>query len=412
MNITLDAQQAEVVTADDARILCLAGAGTGKTQTLISKILHLVDSGIKPRNILALTFTRAASMEFQTRYKIELGRDSDTLMFSTFHGFCYQLIQTYDAIREKLGYTAIPEVLTDAQDVEYKKRAQKQSRVKLPLKYVTRRYTPTRRQEFEYQVALRTYDKLLVADNVISFDKMCYDVCKLFVDKDPCVAWLASKYTHIFVDEFQDTDCLQWNFVKSFENASLIYVCGDVRQAIYGFRGADSSIIKALAADDNWATYKLETNYRSTIEICEYANKFLNHYHDDLPKLELKSSRHGPTLRHTTTADFESNVNVLAADTSRSKAIVFRTNEEVDTFGDLLFRRGIPFEVNIEELPSDSDYLYIGTIHSVKGLEFDSVYVGGVNSKHFNVLRDEETMNLYYVACTRAKNLLTIITDR
>ena len=342
-------------------------------------------------------------------------------------------------------------------------------------------------------------DKLLRQQNKITFDRLCYRVCELFRNDDARIQKYLDQYSYVYVDEFQDTDPLQWEFVQSFIKKSSVILVGDIRQAIYQFRGSDSSIIKSILSDTSWTIIKLETNYRSTPQICNYANSLLSMYSDNTEKLILKSvCKDGPQIQFISKLKFESNIDEYLASPS-SCAIIARTNSEVEHLSRILTLHNIQYStkhklknkyiagcaldetyrqevlisllresdksnllrnlylnnkfdidsylhskfpnifeeiLNIEECDefwqlkllydagelnlydiSDSDLnisesnLYIGTIHSVKGLEFDKVIVYGVNSESFKVVSSEELMNLFYVACTRPKLDLLIVYD-
>ena len=495
----LNPEQQQAVMTTEGPLLVLSGAGTGKTYTVISKILYSIESlNINPSDILALTFTNAAGKEMEARYKASSTQVASPY-FGTFHSFCYKLLRENLAICKKLGYDDVPEVINDFQERTIHTKAQMLTNVGLRKAAYHITYQPTKAEKFEFDVFHKTVDKLLRENNKITFDRLCYWVCDLFTQNDPLIAEYLSKYKYVYVDEFQDTDKLQWKFVQSFLNHSTVIVVGDVRQCLYSFRGADSSIIKSLLKDDEWTTIKLEQNYRSTKIICDYANNFVKKYNDDVENIELVASREGPTLRHTTCKKFLDNIASIKNDDVHTTAIICRTNAEIKYITEALNFAKIPYrtkeskhfgalavcsfdtdfrrsyllnllpeaekaetlrkmyldknydplfelelrfndlmdrinsfeeypeydiirqlyelgELNLSDLSDSmlmqtSNDLYVGTIHSVKGLEFDSVYVYGVNSRSFDVMKNEDMMNLYYVACTRAKTLLTIITE-
>jgi DNA helicase IV len=354
-------------------------------------------------------------------------------------------------------------------------------------------------------------------------------VCKLFENNDPIVFPYKVKYKYIFVDEFQDTDPKQWRFVSSFKNAGL-FITGDKNQSIYRFRGADSSIIKALAKDPDWTTYRLEHNYRSTQEICKFANKISKSTSDDSSFIVMKSDVPGgmvKQIKQNPERYIDDIVDILKS-VKGSTAILARTNAEVNQLAHDLDNEHISFDINttdkhteyilrsivdngfcaeylsslldseqylqyiknlyidkpedvlsyliinygggylkytydrimrfrrdiednfkvktpvqickwlicqfcnsydgvpicgdtinsivntaIEELDKiskNNNDVYIGTIHSVKGLEYDNVIVVGVGGQNFRI-KDEEMCNLFYVACTRAKSNLYLFID-
>lgn len=219
----LNELQKKVVDSDSKRIVCLAGAGSGKSYTLLSRIDKLVDSGISADSILALTFTNAAAREMLNRYKKNHGGTQITPKFSTFHAFCYSLIVNNRDVRGKLGYSKIPMVCVEATLKRITTEAEQATGIKKSDD------AKTLSEKREQEVLTKYIRKKLIEKNMITFDIMCYEVCQLFTQNDDSIKQYFDKYKCVFVDEFQDTDKLQWSFVESFKN-SQIFVCGDVLQ--------------------------------------------------------------------------------------------------------------------------------------------------------------------------------------
>ena len=491
----LNDEQKEVVTSTSSKICCIAGAGTGKTHTLISRIVHLVNYlDVDPRSVLSLTFTNAAAAEMNSRY-LAYSCNPITPKFATFHSFCYSLIREDEEVRNRIGYKNIPDIITAEEEKVFQAQAQIQTSAKLPKKGYSITYKPNIREKFQFTVFQKALDGILIQNNKITFDRLCYRICELFEKNDKSISKYKQKYQYVLIDEFQDTDPLQWKFVQSFESTSNILVCGDIFQAIYGFRGADSSIMKSIVSDESWNVLKLQTNYRSTQEICDYGNQIIDEIEaDPESKVNLKAIKSGKSVIESKSSKLEN----LFKDITSLKgttAILCRTNREVGYISSLLTSKGIPHrlkesdefnslcvaaidpyfyksyllgklstkdrskilsyqyainsnEINIIEelekrLPEvveqindiqnsenfetlvelykvnpgalslgnynfNDHNLYVGTIHSVKGLEFDNVYVYGVDSSSFR-LNSEESYNLYYVASTRAKTNLTVL---
>lgn len=493
---SLNSNQKEAVYTKSKQLLCLAGAGTGKTHTLISRILYTTEVlKADPQSILALTFTNNAGCEMQSRFSSNSSLDS-TPFFGTFHSFCYKLLIEDRNIRNKLGYEDIPSIIDESQEAMILNKAKLLCNVKLPSSKCKITYCPSSKEKFEFQVLQKTIDKLLKQQNSITFDRLCYYICDLFSSNDVRVEKYVNQYKYVYVDEFQDTDPLQWKFVKSFLSRSNIFLVGDIRQCIYQFRGANSNIIKSLVKDNNWEIIQLTQNYRSTVEICDYANQIASQYNDDIPVLKLQAYKHGEFPQILDVNIFLTNLLQYFNDSIKNSVILCRTNKEVSYLCSQLDKLGIKYTTkrknaieqlvkcavddnyrkdyllsllsnqdqtmfmklclidtaynplkdlelrfpeimnNIDEIKELDEYsqirmlynlgelrlqdisnlqvksiegLYVGTIHSVKGLEFDSVFVYGINSPTFKIHQSEELMNLYYVACTRAISNLTLI---
>ena len=284
---TLNKRQEEVVYSTSRRLLCLAGAGTGKTHTIICKMLyHTEVLKLDPKKILAVTFTNAAGKEMESRF-LRYSSSTDSPTFGTFHSFCYKVLSEQPEVRKKLGYSSIPEIISEFEEKTFQTKAKMLTNVKLPKYAYKPTYKPKNSELFEYEVFQKTMDKLLRQSNKITFDRLCYRICELFTQGDECVKQYHDRYSYVYVDEFQDTDPLQWEFVQSFLSSSSVILVGDSKQAIYQFRGSDSTIIKQISTNDEWDTVKLEKNYRSTKTICNYANEFATAYDDDLPAVHL-----------------------------------------------------------------------------------------------------------------------------
>lgn len=524
--MSLDTYQEQVVNSPEARILCLAGAGAGKSRTLLSRIDALITSKrVLPTSILALTFTNAAAAEMRRRY--EISHPGKVIPeFKTFHSFSYGLVCQDIEVREALGYDAIPDIASELQEKEITEKAKLQCKVTLTNDKLVHRNNLTRKEQRQVELYDKAVNRLLRQQNLISFDMLNTEVSKLFVSDHASTRKYKFQYQYVFVDEFQDTDDAQASFLFSFTGSNLMVV-GDSLQCIYQFRNCSNRYIKQLSNQDTWKKYKLLMNYRSTNQICEYANKFSASYADDTYRVEMVGQRDGAPVedKHIPGPTNYSSINLTAVDTMLNDmsglpgttAILCRSNREVTEISNYLSGKGIDHTSNhgtkvfniiecaisdkymvsylaayltpskygeyirmsankemtskefldiygsnarisgvakkilalkeistlpisyidrineikkllrvdiaIPETPlSDEEFmkyvkrsvtetisnqLYVGTIHSVKGLEYDNVCVANVDSYAFE-LGDEEMNNLFYVAITRAKNRLFV----
>ena len=511
--------QRKAVDSGADKICVIAGAGSGKTHILIERLTRLVQSGVNPESILVLTFTNAAAGEMTTRYSNK--NKGTTPKFGTFHAFCYSLIIKDINVRMSLQYSSVPNVATpdDIKNLRSKVRiicGTKISDAKLddPSKLRAN-------ERFEYDIFWKQYDKSLRQSNLITFDIMCDEVCDLFKQNNPIILKYKEQYKYVMVDEFQDTGSSLWEFVQSFEESKL-FVVGDYRQALYSFRGADSSIIKGLAKNPEWETIVLSQNYRSTQPIVDYANK-IHHFKASDLNIDMKSDTPGEPIVFKPAFNSRNIDDVLAISSDKTDdntvAILCRTNAEVAEMKAVLTSNNIPYITKnankaiieyllcsidseycvkylsselsqeeymrylkttaVEDITEEQFYhmfgkncvyastkiieirsiiakesmpsllfnkltkylrlnldanigldcksvedviykiadaldvqcdkgIYVGTIHSSKGLEYDVVHVIGVNGKSFPTMKNEDQQNCYYVACTRAKSKLVI----
>lgn len=530
----LNSEQQQVVDSDAKKLLVLAGAGTGKTTVLLARVSRLVSDGVNPTSILGLTFTNAAASEMRTRY-LKIHKDQITPTFCTFHSFCYSLIIRDKGVRNAIGYfyRDPPEIADESvlRNIETTVRQQCGTKISATLLH-TPNNVLSPKEKFQYDVFWKRFSQKLRKDNLITFDTMCYDVCKLFVEDHPAIQIYKHQYTHIFVDEFQDTNQPQWDFVKSFTESNMLCV-GDAKQSIYAFRGSTSAIIKELAESDDWTTIKLDHNYRSTKQICDYANKIHDVWGNSPYNLAIHSDSTGCDVitKHDTSDEGILSESMLkeivesGPDTCKI-AILCRTNAEVANVKKSLQYNFVTYAAKADTKVSTTEHLlrssldpmyminwlsnkltsdeynlyikkcaldhayqtsanafameyqnrfkselsaissirkvlktecfpegklvticnmlhihtpeqaviqdnsiqgiidtcityehkdttkhdsniYVGTIHSVKGLEYDVVHLIGVNGRYFP-LNKEDQKNLFYVGCTRAKNLLYV----
>lgn len=346
----LNEEQQAVVDSTADRILVLAGAGTGKTHCMLERINHLIDIGVPATSMLVLTFTNAAALEMKTRFmNNQIKFRSIPPEFRTFHAFCYNLLAQDKAILRELGYTSLPSIITDDELNKLHKEIILQLNLHLSVKKLTSGAALSRQDQYELAIFNKAKDKALKQKNVISFDLLCSNVCNLFEINSPLVKAYKERYKYIFVDEFQDTDPVQWDFVRSFIKTANIYVVGDALQAIYSFRNADSTIIKELAHTPSWKCYKLSRNYRSTEPICDYANSYSQMKE---ASVKLVSDKEGcPVVEKYYLYDAFSKSNVPQLNQMKewiktfegSSAILCRSNREVADLQMWLESENIPY---------------------------------------------------------------------
>lgn len=226
----LNRAQSEVVQSDAEKLLVLAGAGTGKTTTMLARISRLVDENkVDVQSILVLTFTNAAACEMRDRYR-RSHHNQQTPTFCTFHSFCYSLIASNKDIANRLGYfKGTPDIADSTMLRKIHTMCKQKCSVKLSDDKLNGKVAVSKKEQFEKELYWKQYNKLLREQNLITFDIMCYEVCKLFSSNAVVIADYKKRYKYIFVYEFQDTDPKQWDFVSSFTHSNL-FVCGDAKQ--------------------------------------------------------------------------------------------------------------------------------------------------------------------------------------
>ena len=301
----LNEAQAAAVRSDHPRILTLAGAGTGKTRVLTHRIARLYEDGVKPEEMLALTFTRAAGAEMKERIIQLIGEDGRDIFCNTFHAWAVKLIRQY---AYRMGYTPAFSIY----DTEDKTAIIDQIITDLQYQVKTKDVLDAMDKNTLYRVPLpagdveniiKEYTFRCKKNNAVDLDGLITGVQYLLTDSSIRDA-VRERWPYIFVDEFQDTDHRQMSILDAIDPKNL-FVVGDDFQSIYGFRGADVSIIMGLAEDPEYQVVKLEENYRSTAPIVTAANRLIKH-NNQTEKI-LRNDREGPEIEiyETSRKEFE-----------------------------------------------------------------------------------------------------------
>lgn len=299
-------EQKEAITFDGRHLLLLAGAGTGKTKTIVGRAAHLIENGVPAEKIQILTFTKRSASEIVERVKSGIpGKNAQALNGATFHSWCNQLITNFPNLFGAANFTVI-----DADDqLSLMKMAcgnEKTGYAKLRLKphevidlFSFARNTrinlteSIRSQLFkgqvdsetneeieelrpELEVLIREYQNLKGQQKYLDYDDLLLVVGNRLNKDEEARKILSKAYEYILVDEMQDTNPLQWYLLAPFENICKLFCVGDDAQSIYSFRGADFKnvhLFKERVA--NSEIKRLDKNYRSTQEILDISNWLL-----------------------------------------------------------------------------------------------------------------------------------------
>lgn len=289
---SLNEQQRAAATTESRQTLVRAGAGTGKTLTIVARCAHLIESGVQPQQIQALTFTRKSAAEIKSRVENLLGVQAAGLNASTFHSWCMTLIRGNEDAWGYKGWTVI-----DPEDqLTIFKIARSRRELGLPpadsimncysfarnakqgfIQVAVDRLGLTREQIEEFIVpVVRDYDEVKRLNRYIDYDDVLVIVGKQLQASDKLAEWIGKMYSHLLIDEMQDTNPLQWQILRPLVNRLSLYCVGDDAQSIYGFRGADfASIHNFQDIVPGSRIYKLTDNYRSTQGILDISNWLL-----------------------------------------------------------------------------------------------------------------------------------------
>ena len=374
----LNEPQREAAECTDGPVMIIAGAGSGKTRTLTYRIAHLIEKGVDPYRILALTFTNKAAGEMKERIIKLVGSEARNIWMGTFHSVFARVLR---ADGDKLGYTNSFTIY----DTDDQKAAIKQIVKQLNLdpkaykpSYVLGRISMAKsnligpKDYMENPEIYQTdqdakrpavgtiyqmYDQRLHNSNAMDFDDLLFNMNILLRDFPDVLLKYQQRFNYIMVDEYQDTNYAQYLIVKKLAaRHQNICVVGDDAQSIYAFRGANIQNIFNFKRDyPQMKLFKLEQNYRSTKTIVNAANSIIGHNRDQIQKELWSDNAEGNRIRLMRCADERDEGNRVAdaiQDTRigqdaeyRDFAILYRQNSLSRAVEDSLRRSNIPYRI-------------------------------------------------------------------
>ena len=351
----LTEEQRQAVLEGDGAALVIAGAGTGKTRVLTHRIAYLLAQGVPEDRILALTFTNKAADEMRSRIQDLLGWKPTLLFMGTFHSFAARILRQEAHL---LGYTADFTIYDrDDQRTVLHRILKEQGLPKTAASWVTTigwiktgRRTPQDALEAEI---LDRYQQTLKANNAMDFDDLLLNLLTLFREYPDVHRRYAEQYQHILVDEYQDTNRIQFEILKFLSSVhGNLFVVGDEDQSIYGFRGADiRNVLEFQDAFPGARIFRLQQNFRSTQTILRAASEVIQNNQYRLGKTLWTQNPPGRPIRVFSFWDDEEEARGIAelllnSDRPfRDFLILFRTNYQSRAFEEVFPRYGIPYEV-------------------------------------------------------------------
>jgi DNA helicase-2/ATP-dependent DNA helicase PcrA len=368
----LNERQREAVLQTEGPVLVLAGAGSGKTRALTTRAAYLIERGVAPWNILAITFTNKAAAEMRQRIEA-LVPDAQDMWVSTFHAMCARLLRMEG---ERLGYargfsiydaedalTVVKECLKeldiDKDLIDPRGARSAISRAKndgvSPAQY-RQVYGEGDNVKLTARVYARYEDKLRQS-NAMDFDDLLLKTLLLFDEYPEVLEKYQRRFRYIMVDEYQDTNAVQYRIVKMLAKGhGNIFVVGDDDQSIYGWRGADISNILDFEKDFPGAcVIRLEQNYRSHQGILDAANGVIRHNRSRMGKELWSAVRTGQKpLEFQAESDLEEAQFVAEKVASLLRegkysatdiAVLYRMNSQSRVLENKLKERGIPYAI-------------------------------------------------------------------
>ena len=365
----LNPEQLAAVTLPDEHALILAGAGSGKTRVLTTRIAWLVKGGrVSPAQLLAVTFTNKAAREMLTRITAMLPLNPRGMWIGTFHGLCNRLLRTHHreaglpqsfqildsqdqlaALKRLCKALNVDEDRIVPRDLQYFVNAQKEEGVRA-------RDVPAGDENTRRLVELyAAYDEQCQREGVVDFPELLLRSFELLHRNEVLRAHYSQRFRHILVDEFQDTNRLQYRWLKLFSNQNCFFCVGDDDQSIYTFRGAHVGNMSDFEREFRVRhVIRLEQNYRSHGNILDAANALIANNRKRLGKNLWTAAGAGEPIRvfeGESDADearwIVEEVQALAREgTPRSQmAVLYRSNAQSRVLEHALFSQGVPYRV-------------------------------------------------------------------
>jgi len=432
----LNDEQLEAVTLPQQSALILAGAGSGKTRVLTTRMAWLIQTGqISPMSVLAVTFTNKAAKEMMTRLSAMLPINTRGMWVGTFHGLCNRMLRAH---YREAGLPQLFQILDTQDQLALVKRLMK------ALNIDEERYPPRQAQWFiaaqkeegkradkvePYDDFSRRmvefyaeYDRQCQREGVVDFAELLLRSYELLARNEHLREHYAGRFRHILVDEFQDTNRLQYRWLQLLAGQhNAIFAVGDDDQSIYGWRGASTANMQDLQRDFHVEkVIKLEQNYRSHGNILDAANALIGHNRKRLGKSLWTADAKGEPLRVFEAAtDYEEAAYVV--DEVRSLrgegaaladiAVLYRSNAQSRVIEHALFTAGMPYRVygglrffERQEIKHALAYLRLVANQEDDGallriINFPTRGIGNRSLEQLQGMAKEAGMSLWAAAC-------------
>lgn len=279
----LNAEQIQAVKQTEGPVIVFAGAGTGKTKTLISRVIYLTEScSVNPWNILAITFTNKATREMKERLDAALGAKAMHISVSTIHSLCARILRRYIA---DIGYTTRFEIIDEDDKTKilteiYKAENidKKQYPIKTATRFISYYKNGADSVQAQYKDIYNSYERYLKENDMLDFDDLLVKTKELLLESDHAREYFQDLFKYLLVDEFQDLNRIQYDIIKLLAaKHQNLFVVGDDDQSIYSFRGATPDIMQTFKKDyPNAVSINLIENYRSHNSLLKGANAVIS----------------------------------------------------------------------------------------------------------------------------------------
>ena len=363
--------QREIVKDTQGAIMVLAGAGSGKTRVLTHRIAYILEQKLcEPWNILAITFTNKAANEMKERLG-KMSINAGNVWALTFHSLCARLLR-FEAEHLE-GYTADFSIYDETDKKNVLKRICESLNMDKKfaddaLKHISNRknrgttiddyvaFNKHDSQMPEIATLMRKYEEQLKSNNAFDFDDLLHKTYELLLENREVREKYQNQFKYILVDEFQDTNTIQYSFVKILAgDKQNVFAVGDEDQSIYSWRGASVGNIQAFLKDFAGAKlYKLEQNYRSTKNIIEKANKVIKHNLSRIDKTLFTENQTGDKIIYKNLQNERREADFVAQEIYKLKAmgykysdcaVIMRMNALSRSFEDAFLEYNMPYKM-------------------------------------------------------------------
>ena len=366
----LNNEQREPAMCVNGPVLVTAGAGSGKTRMLTHRIAHMVhDLNISPENILAITFTNKAANEMKQRLETMIDGVGD-MWVCTFHAMCARILRSH---AEKLGFTKSFSIYSDNERDKIIKKAIEEVKTTLNLETISYHIsnaknhllTPDEYAQFvtnkvkrdDIVACYKYYEAELKKCNAFDFDDLIEKAYFLLRDNEDVLSFYQNKFKYIHVDEFQDTNTVQYELVRILGGENMnVFAVGDEDQCIYSWRGAEVGNVLSFSKDfRNAKVFKLEQNYRSTKNILKSANKLIKRNVNRLDKNLWTDKDSGANIEEYTSYNETEEAEYVASTIKGLSAysgykysdfaILMRVNSQSRAIEEKMITYGVPYKV-------------------------------------------------------------------
>ncbi len=368
-DMPLNPPQQEAVLTTEGPVLILAGAGSGKTRTLTARVAYLLEQGVRPWNILAITFTNKAAEEMKNRVA-ESSPEGEKVWVATFHSTCLRILRSgadrlgyekdfsiYDTDDSRVVLRRLIKDL-DYDPKQYREREMQRVISGLKNKMVSVEENEKAAGQFRDKRIARIYgeyQKRLMAANAMDFDDLLLNAVKLFEENPDVLDFWRHRFRYVLVDEYQDTNPAQFRFVELLakEHRNLCVV-GDDDQSIYRFRGAEiRNILDFESVFPEAKVIRLEQNYRSTKNILAAANAVIAHNKERKVKTLWTAKEEGEKLIFREYEEAREEARGIVRDIMKERdkfpygdcAILYRTNAQSRLLEESLVASNVPYRL-------------------------------------------------------------------